>query len=226
MRWRHPEAVLLHKGRQRFVSLQPANHCRTDQRSGAGFAEQGRDAPSNFVLMDRPLDFDNRLRNPRHDGDCHLVRLNVEWHREALGQFVGGRTRVCSGAETSAFFTCSRTGALDDTGFRGAVTVELASSSAAISFLGRVAATIKPITRPNSMKAPTHVFENFLTQAVPLPRPEAAMIGRAVAFNREHVLARLLPMADSQVDLEPRRSDLLVDLVAESTDKLGYSLLE
>jgi hypothetical protein len=33
-------------------------------------------------------------------------------------------------------------------------------------------------------------------------------------------------MADSQVDLEPRRSDLLVDLVTESTDKLGYSLLE
>ena len=33
---------------------------------------------SNFILMNRPLDFDNRLRNPRHDGDSHLVRLNIQ----------------------------------------------------------------------------------------------------------------------------------------------------
>ena len=35
--------------------------------------------------MDRPLDFDNRLSNPRHDSNRHLVRLNVEWDWQAFG---------------------------------------------------------------------------------------------------------------------------------------------
>ena len=77
-------------------AFKPANRCSIDLRSRAGFAEQGRNAPSDFVLMDRTLDFDDRSRNPRHVCDHHLMRLNIEWDRDAGGEFVRGRvaTRV------------------------------------------------------------------------------------------------------------------------------------
>ena len=69
------------------------------------------------------------------------------------------------------------------------------------------------------MKAPTHIFKDFLTQPVALPRPETTMIGRAVAFDGKHVATRLVSTADSKVNLETGRADLLVDFVAAPFDK-------
>ena len=42
------------------------------------------------------------------------------------------------------------------------------------------------------------------------------MVGRSVTFDREHVAAGLVRMANGDIDLEPSGADLLVDLVVEA----------
>ena len=52
------------------------------------------------------------------------------------------------------------------------------------------------------------------------------MIGRSVAFDREHVAPWLIGMADGKIDLEAGGPNLFVDLVAEALHEGGDGLLE
>ena len=49
------------------------------------------------------------------------------------------------------------------------------------------------------------------------------MIGRPITFDGEHVAARLIGMANSKIDLEPRRPNLFVDLVPRPSIKATRS---
>ena len=69
------------------------------------------------------------------------------------------------------------------------------------------------------MKPPTHIFKDFLTQPVPLSCPKAAVIGRSIAFDGEHIASRLIRMANHKINFEPCRSNLFVDLVPKSLDE-------
>ena len=56
------------------------------------------------------------------------------------------------------------------------------------------AAIIEPVGAPYPMKAPTKVFEHILTQAVPFPGPQGAVIGRAITLHAQHVTALSIGM--------------------------------
>src|SRR5271166_2877295 len=76
------------------------------------------------------------------------------------------------------------------------------------------------------MKPPAHVFQNFLTQPVPLSCPKAAVIGRSVAFDGQDVASRLIRMANRKINFEPCRSNLFVDLVPKSLDEIRHRLFK
>ena len=76
------------------------------------------------------------------------------------------------------------------------------------------------------MKPPTHIFKDFLTQPVPLSCPKAAVIGRSIAFDGEHVTSRLIRMANRKIIFEPCRSNLFVDLVPKSLDEIRHGLFK
>ena len=63
------------------------------------------------------------------------------------------------------------------------------------------------------MEAPSHIFEDFLPQAVTLARPQRPMISCPVTFDCKHVTTWLLAIAHREVDLKSGGADLFVNFI-------------
>lgn len=71
----------------------------------------------------------------------------------------------------------------------------------------------EPVGRPDTMEIPALAFEDFLTEAVSIPRHAGGMIGSAIAFNGKDI-GRLLWVFDAEVDAVRAATDLGIDLIA------------
>ncbi len=88
------------------------------------------------------------------------------------------------------------------------------------------ATIVEPVGAPYAVEAPAKMFQNILTQTVPLPGPQSTVIGRAITLNRKDIGARPVRMADAEIDPEPSRSNLRVSQKAVPPDHIGNVLLK
>ncbi len=171
-------------------------------------------------------------------GDPGTRAHSLPWHRWLFwcaGQrgFVCGAQTCCRLAVAGVAHRCSRGWLLDVPGGLLAIAGIVYGVVVGRDRLLRASDfVVEPLAGPDPVKPPAVPFELLLAEPVPIAGALRGVVGRAVAFDREHVSAWVEWVLDGEVDpiaggpvlggqLQPVPGEGVADVDFEGVDQVG-----